>query len=74
MRGTVRSWWPSRGFGFIAPEDGSADIFVHANECKKSGLFGGLAVGDFVEFTISKRSDGRRQAICIRLDHAEDQT
>jgi CspA family cold shock protein len=72
--GTVKSWYANRGFGFVCPDDGSSDIFVYMTECKKSGLFGGLAVGDRVEFEISTRGDGRRQAMCIRLDHSEDMT
>jgi CspA family cold shock protein len=71
MFGTVRNWWHNRGFGFIAPDDGSTDVFVHAAELKKSGLTGGLAVGDRVSFEVSKRSDGRRHAVCVRLDHAD---
>lgn len=38
-RGTVRAWYPEKGFGFVTPEDGGADIFVH-----KSALTDGLSL------------------------------
>lgn len=36
--GTVRFFDQDRGFGFIAPDDGSADVFVHVADAERSGL------------------------------------
>jgi CspA family cold shock protein len=53
MNGTVKFFNESKGFGFIVPDDGSKDIFVHAN-----GLNGlRIAEGDKVSFEIE---DGRK--------------
>ncbi len=37
-QGTVKWFNAEKGFGFIAPEDGSADVFVHYTEIQGSGL------------------------------------
>jgi CspA family cold shock protein len=47
--GTVKWFNPVKGFGFIAPEDGSQDVFVHISAVERSGL-GTLAEGQRVSF------------------------
>ena len=49
--GTVKWFNPTKGFGFIQPEDGSKDVFVHISAVEKSGL-GGLAEGQRVSFDV----------------------
>ncbi|MGD8430795.1 MAG: cold-shock protein [Ectothiorhodospiraceae bacterium] len=49
MTGTVKWFNDTKGFGFIAPEDGSKDIFVHHSAINGSG-FKSLAEGQRVEF------------------------
>ena len=54
--GTVKFFNDSKGFGFIAPEDGSKDVFVHA-----SGLADGtsyLRDGDVVEYDATQGQKG----------------
>lgn len=47
--GTVKWFNPTKGFGFIAPEDGSQDVFVHISAVERSGL-GSLNEGQRVSF------------------------
>jgi CspA family cold shock protein len=48
-RGTVRFYRDERAFGFIAPDSGAADVFVHAHTLEMSGI-DTLNPGDRVEF------------------------
>ena len=54
--GTVKFYNDQKGFGFIQPETGGADVFVHATALERSGM-SGLAEGQKVEFTTAV--DGR---------------
>ena len=58
--GTVKWFNESKGFGFIAPSDGSNDVFVHFSVIEGSG-FKTLSEGQSVEFE-SKDGDKGRQA------------
>ena len=49
--GTVKFFNSSKGFGFIQPEDGAKDVFVHASAVEQSGM-GTLAEGQRVSFDI----------------------
>lgn len=51
--GTVKFFNESKGFGFIAPEDGSKDVFVHAN-----GLIDEIREGDKVSFDVQEGQKG----------------
>ncbi len=57
MQGTVKWFNDSKGFGFITPEDGSKDLFVHHTEIASSG-FRSLSEGDRVEFEIEQGPKG----------------
>lgn len=60
MRGTVKWFSDEKGFGFITPEDGGADYFVHFSEIKMSGqvLRKTLEDGQAVEFTAEQGAKG----------------
>jgi CspA family cold shock protein len=58
INGTVKFFNHSRGFGFIAPEDGSKDIFVHASAVERAGL-PVLDEGDKLSFEIEDDQRGR---------------
>jgi CspA family cold shock protein len=57
MRGTVKWFNESKGFGFITPEDGSKDCFVHYSAIQGKG-FKTLVEGDKVEFNIVQGQKG----------------
>ena len=59
--GTVKFFNTQKGFGFIQPEDGSKDVFVHISAVERSGL-SGLAEGQKVEFELETGRDGRTSA------------
>jgi CspA family cold shock protein len=50
-----------KGFGFIQPDDGSKDVFVHISAVERAGL-GDLAEGQKVSFELSKGKDGKTSA------------
>ena len=57
--GTVKFYNDHKGFGFIQPEDGSKDVFVHATALERAGLRG-LAEGQRVAFdTAEDRRSGK---------------
>jgi CspA family cold shock protein len=57
MQGTVKWFNAEKGFGFIAPDDGSADVFVHYSEIQGSG-FKSLDEGQQVEFEVGQGQKG----------------
>jgi CspA family cold shock protein len=67
--GTVRWFDPERGFGFLAPEDGSADLFVHASEIDGDGGSALLREGQVVEFEVGEGERGP-QARRVRVTGA----
>jgi CspA family cold shock protein len=60
-KGTVKWFNPAKGFGFIEPEDGSKDAFVHISAVERAGL-SGLAEGQKVEFELVAGRDGKMAA------------
>ena len=59
ITGTVKFYNDQRGFGFIQPEDGSKDVFVHATALERAGMRG-LAEGQKVSFdTAEDRRSGK---------------
>jgi len=61
INGTVKFFNSTKGFGFIQPDDGSADTFVHISAVEKAGL-SGLADGQKVSFDVETGRDGRASA------------
>ncbi|HWL80858.1 MAG TPA: cold-shock protein [Roseomonas sp.] len=59
--GTVKWFNPTKGFGFIQPEDGSKDVFVHISDVQRSGLQG-LQEGERVEFELQRGREGKLSA------------
>ncbi len=59
--GTVKFYNGQKGFGFIQPEDGSKDVFVHISALDRAGL-GGLVEGQKVGYELETGRDGRTSA------------
>uniref|UniRef100_A0A6U3Z2C5 CSD domain-containing protein n=1 Tax=Ditylum brightwellii TaxID=49249 RepID=A0A6U3Z2C5_9STRA len=59
--GTVKWFDSQKGFGFIVPDSGDSDIFVHQSEIKAEG-FRSLAEQEAVEFFVSEDNNGRKKA------------
>jgi cold shock protein len=63
--GTVKFFNTTKGFGFIRPDDGSKDVFVHISAVERSGL-GTLTENQKVSFEIEKGRDGRSSAVNLK--------
>jgi CspA family cold shock protein len=60
--GTVKFYNSSKGFGFIAPEDGGKDVFVHATALEAAGMRG-LVEGQKINFDVQDdRRTGKQAA------------
>ncbi len=59
--GTVKWFNPNKGFGFIQPDDGGKDAFVHISAVERSGL-SSLQEGQKVEYELTPGRDGRSAA------------
>lgn len=67
LNGTVKFYNGTRGFGFIAPEGGDKDVFVHASALERSGM-SSLQEGDKVSFELEDDNRGRgKQAAKIEM-------
>ena len=64
--GTVKWFNATKGFGFIAPEGGSKDVFVHISALERAGLRG-LNDGQPVTFDIERDRNGRESATNLSL-------
>ena len=56
--GTVKWFNADKGFGFITPDDGGKDLFVHHSEIKTSGGFATLNDGQKVEYEVGQGQKG----------------
>ncbi len=64
--GTVKWFNATKGFGFIAPESGGKDVFVHATALERAGLTG-LADNQKVTYDVESGRDGRESAANLAL-------
>jgi len=66
INGTVKFYNSTKGFGFIQPDDGSKDAFVHVTALERAGI-SGLAEGQKVSFDLESGRDGRVSAVNLSL-------
>jgi CspA family cold shock protein len=63
--GTVKFFNTSKGFGFIRPDDGSKDVFVHISAVERSGL-ATLTENQKVSFEIREGQNGKSSAVNLK--------
>jgi len=63
--GTVKFFNTSKGFGFIQPDDGSKDVFVHISAVERAGL-GTLTENQKVSFDLEKGNNGKTSAVNLK--------
>ncbi|TCL08431.1 putative cold-shock DNA-binding protein [Shimia isoporae] len=64
--GTVKWFNTTKGYGFIAPDEGGKDVFVHISAVERSGLTG-LADNQKVSYELQEGRDGRMNASDLSL-------
>ncbi|WP_370157750.1 cold-shock protein [Bradyrhizobium yuanmingense] len=64
--GIVKWFNPTKGYGFIQPEDGGADVFVHISAVEKAG-YTGLAEGARVSYELKAGRSGKMSAENLRI-------
>ena len=66
IKGKVKWFNPTKGYGFIEPEDGSKDAFVHISSVESSGL-SGLNEGQKVSYELVSGREGKMAAENIEI-------
>jgi CspA family cold shock protein len=67
-KGTVKFYNSQKGFGFIAPTDGGADVFIHATALERAGIHG-LSEGQTVSFDTEKDARSGKTAVAnVQVD------
>ena len=64
--GTVKWFNSTKGFGFIQPEDGSQDVFVHISAVERAGL-SNLQEGQKLSFVLEKGKQGKTSAVDLKV-------
>ena len=63
---TVKWFNSTKGFGFIEPEDGGADVFVHITAVQASGM-NGLEEGQKVSYELEEGRNGKTNAVKLQI-------
>jgi CspA family cold shock protein len=63
--GTVKWFNSQKGYGFIAPEDGSKDVFVHISAVERAGM-DNLREGQKLSFELERSQQGRVSAVNLK--------
>jgi len=63
--GTVKWFNSQKGFGFIQPDDGSKDVFVHISTVERAGM-GSLNEGQKLTFELERGQQGKTSAVNLQ--------
>jgi cold shock protein len=63
--GTVKWFNSQKGYGFIQPEDGSKDVFVHISAVERAGM-GSLHEGQKLSFELERGQQGKTSAVNLK--------
>ena len=63
--GTVKWFNAQKGYGFIQPDDGSKDVFVHISAVERSGM-GNLVEGQKLSFELERGNQGKTSAVALK--------
>ncbi len=66
ITGTVKFYNSTKGFGFISPDDGGKDAFVHVSAVEQGGMTG-LAEGQKLSYELENGRDGRVSATNLQM-------
>ncbi len=69
QRGVLKTWKDDRGFGFIQPDNGDKDIFVHISSLK--GMARRPVRGDVLYYQVGEDAGGKFKAINARIEGVE---
>jgi CspA family cold shock protein len=64
--GTVKWFNATKGYGFIQPDDGSKDVFLHISDMQRSGIQD-VREGDKLEFEVQQGQQGKTSACNLRM-------
>jgi cold shock protein len=65
--GTVKWFNAQKGFGFIQPDDGSKDVFVHISAVERAGI-ANLVEGQKLTFDLERGQQGKTSAVNLRQE------
>ena len=63
--GTVKWFNSTKGYGFIKPDDGSADVFVHVSAVERAGM-SNLGEGQRLSYELERGRSGKLAAVNLR--------
>ncbi|MDD1627395.1 MAG: cold shock domain-containing protein [Methylococcaceae bacterium] len=66
VKGVLKTWKEDRGFGFIKPDDGGKDIFIHISAL--NGVSRRPTTGDVIYYQIAKDNRGKYKAINAQIE------
>ncbi|MGZ5049666.1 MAG: cold shock domain-containing protein [Methylobacter sp.] len=66
IKGVLKTWKEDRGFGFISPDDGGKDIFIHISALKGAGRR--PLTGDIIHYQVAKDSGGKLKAVNASIE------
>ncbi|HQT62524.1 MAG: cold-shock protein [Acidiphilium sp. 21-60-14] len=64
-QGTVKWYNSQKGYGFIMPDDGSKDVFVHVSDVERAGL-GSLNEGQKLNYELQRGQQGKMSAVNLK--------